>query len=64
MLHKVRNGDCEAFDAHQLRGEISPDDGSRVKSETTSYKGTHYVECYAVKNNVVVARNRQTVIVT
>ncbi|MGI8710961.1 MAG: nucleotide-binding domain-containing protein [Acidimicrobiales bacterium] len=61
---KVRNGDREAFDANQLRGEISRDDGSRIKTETTSYKGTHYVECYVVKNSIVVAKDRQTVIVT
>ena len=35
-----------------------------MRTETTSHKGTHYVECYIVKNGVVVARNRQTVVVT
>lgn len=61
---KVRNGDREAHDANQLRGEIRKDDGSRIKTEPTLYKGTHYVECYVVKNSVVVAKDRQTVIVT
>ncbi len=61
---KVRNGGDEAYRANQLRGEISPDRGGRAKSESTSYKGTHYVECYVIKNGIVVARDRQNVIVT
>lgn len=60
---KVRNGGEEAYRANQLRGEISVDGGSQSKVESTSYKGTHYVECYVAKNGVVVARDRQRVIV-
>lgn len=60
---KVRNGGAEASKAQQLRGEISKDAGSREKTETTSYAGYHYVECYIVKNGIVVARARQDVIV-
>ncbi len=65
VFWKVRNGGQEAADGQQLRGEISESsNGSMMRTETTSYKGTHYVECYIVKNGVVVAINRQTVIVT
>ena len=60
---KVRNGGAEANEAKALRGEISKDEGLRQKTETTLYKGHHYVECYIVKNNMVVARDRQDVIV-
>jgi hypothetical protein len=61
---KVRNGGSEANKSEQLRGEISEDEGNRQKTETTSYAGSHYVECYIVKNNVVVAQDRQVVTVT
>ena len=60
---KVRNGGIEASKAQQLRGEISKDQGFKHKAETTLYAGNHYVECYIVKNNAVVARDRQDVIV-
>jgi Second Messenger Oligonucleotide or Dinucleotide Synthetase domain/Adenylyl/Guanylyl and SMODS C-terminal sensor domain len=60
---KVRNGGAEAKSIEQLRGEISKDEGYRQKTETTSYAGSHYVECYIVKQGVVVARDRQSVIV-
>lgn len=64
IFWKVRNGGQEAADVGQLRGEITEDGGSSLKTETTSYKGTHYVECFIVKGGRVVARDRQTVIVT
>jgi hypothetical protein len=60
---KVRNGGEEANEAKQLRGEINKDEGLKNREESTSYAGQHYVECYVVKNNVVVARDRQAVIV-
>ncbi|MFL5653337.1 MAG: SMODS domain-containing nucleotidyltransferase [Ktedonobacteraceae bacterium] len=60
---KVRNGGVEANYAQQLRGEISEDQGSKQKTETTLYTGHHYVECYIVKGGAVVARDRQDVIV-
>ncbi|MGH2532377.1 MAG: nucleotide-binding domain-containing protein [Thermomicrobiales bacterium] len=61
---KVRNGGDEAFRLGALRGEITQDQGRNARTETTSYKGTHYVECYIVKGGVVVANDRQNVIVT
>jgi hypothetical protein len=64
LYWKVRNGGGEAAQSRELRGEITGDQGQDIKVETTSYKGTHYVECYVVKAGVVVAKDRQTVIVT
>jgi hypothetical protein len=60
---KVRNGGQEAAEKNQLRGEISKDAGNNTKTESTLYKGTHYVECYVVQNGQVIAKDRQTVIV-
>ena len=64
LFWKVRNGGQEAAGARQLRGEITPDEGYKRRTETTLYKGTHYVECFVVADGRVVARDRQTVIVT
>lgn len=47
-----------------LRGEITRDGGYEVKTETTSYVGSHWVECYVVKDKRCVAFDRQPVIVT
>jgi hypothetical protein len=58
---KVRNGGSEAADAKALRGEITKSD---QKFEPTLYAGSHYVECYIVKNGVVVAADHQKVIIT
>jgi hypothetical protein len=60
---KVRNHGAEAAHRGQLRGEITQDAGERQKLETTSYKGSHYVECYVVKDGKVVAANRQRVVI-
>jgi hypothetical protein len=64
LYWKVRNGGPEAGNLNALRGEITQDAGENSKTESTLYKGTHYVECYVVKDGAVVARDRETVIVT
>jgi Adenylyl/Guanylyl and SMODS C-terminal sensor domain len=53
----------EAAEVEQLRGEIREDTGSHQHSESTKYRGSHYVECYVVKDGLVVARDRQPVLV-
>ena len=55
---KVRNFGAEAKDADDLRGEISDDQGLAEKKENTKYMGEHYVECYIIKNNACVAKDR------
>jgi hypothetical protein len=62
---KVRNGGTEAAQVvGGLRGEITKDTGQGFRTETTLYKGSHYVECYVVSAGKVVASNRQLVVVT
>lgn len=53
---KVRNFGIEAKD--DLRGEIMIDKGFNNKIENTRYRGEHYVECYIIKDNKCVARER------
>ncbi len=55
---KVRNYGEDAANHNDLRGEITKDNGSQSRSENTKYRGTHYVECYAVRNGVCVAFDR------
>ncbi|MBF4354530.1 nucleotide-binding domain-containing protein, partial [Vibrio anguillarum] len=55
---KVKNEGEQALKQGCLRGEITDDDGSLSRTESTSFEGDHYVECYAIQNKKVVARDR------
>lgn len=55
---KVLNRGEEAERRDQIRGEILRDDGTWARTESTSFRGDHLVECYAVLDGVVVARDR------
>lgn len=55
---KVKNDDkCV-----ESRGEIN-DHHTTQKPEKTAYIGNHFTECYAIKNNICIARDRVNVIV-
>ena len=58
---KVLNRGEEARKRNCIRGEIVPDGGNRKKIEHTNFQGEHIVDCYAIKNGVVVAKDRITV---
>ncbi|WP_228383531.1 nucleotide-binding domain-containing protein [Pseudomonas aeruginosa] len=45
-------------DSNCIRGQIVSDSGRGEITEHTSFNGDHIVECYIVKNGVVVAKNR------
>lgn len=53
---KVLNRGEEAQKKDCIRGQIEDDGGSMKKNESTDFKGEHLVECYAVKDGVVVAK--------
>lgn len=53
---KVRNVGDVARQKGQIRGGIYQ--GDKHKYESTSFYGPHYVECYLIKNNVCVAKDR------
>lgn len=55
---RVVNTGKEAREANGLRGSIEEDKGFKTKKERTLYKGTHYVDCYAIKNGSCVAEDR------
>lgn len=55
---KVLNRGSEAQRRNCIRGQIVPDRGKHQLKETTMFNGHHIVECYVIKNNVVVAKDR------
>lgn len=55
---KVLNRGEEAQRRNCIRGQIVRDDGHQSIVEHTSFTGHHIVECYAIVNGVVVAKDR------
>lgn len=55
---KVLNRGPEAIRRDNIRGQIVADSGSKTKKETSDFSGEHVVECYAVQDGVVVAKDR------
>lgn len=58
VKRKVRNFGREAESKNDLRGEISNDNGKREKKENTKYRGEHFVECYIIKNDICIAKDK------
>lgn len=54
---KVRNVGAEAIRRDMVRGNIVKESGTH-HIENTEFEGEHFVECFLVKNNVCVARDR------
>lgn len=55
---KVLNRGEETQKRNCIRGQIVPDGGWRIREESTNFRGDHIVECYCVKDGVVVAKER------
>lgn len=55
---KILNRGEIAKQKDMVRGQIEDDGGAMQRVERTSFKGEHIVECYAVQNGVVVAKDR------
>lgn len=58
LMWKVLNRGDIAKQKNQIRGQIISDNGHSQREEQTTFKGEHIVECYAVRNGVVVAKSR------
>ena len=54
---KVTNRGEQAIKRNNTRGQIIDDWGSLERKESTNFKGSHFVECYIIKDNTVVARD-------
>ncbi|MFH5804458.1 cyclic GMP-AMP synthase DncV-like nucleotidyltransferase [Alienimonas sp. DA493] len=60
---QVVNTGEEAARRNQLRGEFYDSHGAgRTRHERTGYTGTHWVECFVVKNDACVARSGEFVV--
>lgn len=63
---QVVNTGKEATDAGQLRGDfIEHSNNERTdiyRTESTSYTGDHWVECFIIKNNICVAKSGEFVV--
>ncbi|MER6928971.1 nucleotide-binding domain-containing protein [Kocuria palustris] len=55
---KVLNRGPEAESRDMVRGQIIDSSKAGVRTEHSDFKGEHLVECYVVKDGVVVARDR------
>lgn len=53
---KVLNRGDEAERRNQIRGQIFKDSGKGKHRESTLFSGHHYVECYAIRDGVLIAR--------
>lgn len=58
IMWKVLNRGEAARRKDCVRGQIVYDGGYMRKTETTNFDGDHVVECYAIKDDVVVAKDR------
>lgn len=54
---KITNRGEQAIKRDCIRGQIIDDLGSFERKESTSFKGSHFVECYIIKDTEVVARD-------
>lgn len=55
---KVKNKGDVAKLKNMFRGQIVDDGGRRIRKENSNFGGEHYVECYIIKDNVCIARDR------
>lgn len=55
---KVLNRGEEAKKRNCIRGQFICDDGQQRRKESTNFKGDHIVECFIIKDGVVVAKDR------
>ena len=55
---KVLNRGGDTYIRNCVRGQILEDDGKERRKEKTDFRGEHVVDCYIVKNGVVVAKDR------
>lgn len=54
---KVRNVGPEAYKRDMIRGQIINKNMTRF-TETSTFKGPHFVECYIIKDGICVAKTR------
>lgn len=61
---KVLNQGPEAERRNMMRGDIIDSTQPGIRKESSTFRGEHIVECYVIKDGVVVARDRIDVPIT
>jgi hypothetical protein len=61
---KVLNQGLEAERRHMIRGDIIDSSRPGIREERSTFRGEHIVECYVIKDGIVVARDRIDVPIT
>ena len=60
---QIVNTGLEAQNAHCLRGNFEDSDvGADCKRESTSYSGTHSVQCFIIKRGICVAKSQEFIV--
>ena len=60
---QIVNTGFEATQAGCLRGGFEDSDiGTCKRKEATAYSGTHFVQCFIIKNNVCVAKSKEFIL--
>lgn len=63
VMWQIVNTGIEAENANCLRGTFEEsDDGPSGKRETTSYSGTHSVQCFIIKRGICVAKSKEFIV--
>lgn len=63
VMWQIVNTGIEAENANCLRGTFEKsDDGPYGKRETTSYSGTHSVQCFIIKRGICVAKSKEFIV--
>ena len=63
VMWQITNTGEEATKANCLRGDFYPsDEGTNGRRESTSYTGSHSVQCFVIKNRICVAKSRDFII--
>lgn len=57
VIWKVRNVGALAEHKNRIRGQLLSDTGKMRRTEKTSFGGSHFVECYVIKDGICVARD-------
>ena len=55
---KVRNTGPEAEKRNMIRGQLLLDTGDKARTEHSHFNGSHYVECYVIKDGICLSRDR------
>lgn len=63
VMWQIVNTGKEAINANCLRGNFEGSDiGDDSKRESTSYSGSHSVQCFIIKHGVCVARSKEFIV--